>query len=108
MVPFWWIAAPFGLSLPLDYCPKASPSDGSRIGSDAIQLRILPGAAIPPSPPGSRHWGAIQARAPSLGFEIFPVDVRDAGELERAFAGLGAHPKWRHHRDGELHGSGSA
>jgi ABC-type uncharacterized transport system substrate-binding protein len=37
---------------------------------------------------GIGQWGAIQAVAPSLGFEIFPVDVRDAGELERAFAGL--------------------
>ena len=53
------------------------------------------------------QWGAIQAVAPSLGFEIFPVDVRDAGELER-ICRFGAHPKWRHHCDGELHGSGSA
>jgi putative ABC transport system substrate-binding protein len=37
---------------------------------------------------GIGQWGAIQAVAPSLGFEIFPVDVRDTGELERAFAGL--------------------
>jgi putative ABC transport system substrate-binding protein len=41
---------------------------------------------------GIGQWGAIQAVAPSLGFEIFPVDVRDAGELERAFAGLARTP----------------
>ena len=28
--------------------------------------------------------GAIQSVAPSLGVEVSPVDVRDAGEIERA------------------------
>jgi hypothetical protein len=42
-VPFWWIAAPFGLALAVGRPPKGvPPSDGSRIGSDAIQFRILP------------------------------------------------------------------
>ena len=42
-VPFWWIAAPFGLALAVERPPKGvPPSDGSRIGSDAIQFRILP------------------------------------------------------------------
>jgi putative ABC transport system substrate-binding protein len=39
---------------------------------------------------GPAEFGAIQAVAPSLGVELRPVDVRDAGEIERAitmFAG---------------------
>jgi putative ABC transport system substrate-binding protein len=39
---------------------------------------------------GPAEFGAIQAVAPSLGVELRPVDIRDAGELERAitmFAG---------------------
>jgi putative ABC transport system substrate-binding protein len=34
--------------------------------------------------PGLAQFGAIQALAPSLGVELRPVDVRDAGEIERA------------------------
>jgi putative ABC transport system substrate-binding protein len=33
---------------------------------------------------GGGQLGAIQAMAPSLGVELSPVDVRDAGEIERA------------------------
>ena len=33
---------------------------------------------------GIGQFGAIQAVAPSLGVELSPVDVRDAGEIERA------------------------
>jgi putative tryptophan/tyrosine transport system substrate-binding protein len=33
---------------------------------------------------GIGQFGAIQALAPSLGMELSPVDVRDAGEIERA------------------------
>jgi putative ABC transport system substrate-binding protein len=39
---------------------------------------------------GPAEFGAIQAVAPSLGVELRPVDIRDAGEMERAitmFAG---------------------
>ena len=40
--------------------------------------------------PAIRHWtgqfAAIQAVAPSLGVEVSPVNVRDAGEIERAVA----------------------
>ena len=44
------------------------------------------------SPPGSRHrrrigqFAAIQSVAPSLGVEFRPIDMRDAGEIERAIA----------------------
>jgi ABC-type uncharacterized transport system substrate-binding protein len=36
------------------------------------------------SPSGSGQFGVIQAVAPSLRVEVNPVNVRDAGELERA------------------------
>ena len=32
---------------------------------------------------GIGQWGAIQSVAPSFGVELFPVGVRDAGEIER-------------------------
>jgi putative ABC transport system substrate-binding protein len=35
---------------------------------------------------GSGQLGAIQGAAPSLGLELRPVDVRNAGEIERALA----------------------
>ena len=35
---------------------------------------------------GPGQFGAIQAVAPSLGVDLRPVDVRDAGEIERAIA----------------------
>jgi putative ABC transport system substrate-binding protein len=38
------------------------------------------------SPAGNAQFGAIQAMAPSLGVEVSPVNMRDAGELERAVA----------------------
>ena len=31
-------------------------------------------------------WGAIQAAAPSLGLDVSPINLRDAGEIERAVA----------------------
>ena len=42
------------------------------------------------NPAGIAQFGAIQATAQSLGVEVSPVSVRDAGEIERAvvaFAG---------------------
>jgi len=35
---------------------------------------------------GLAQFGAIQALAPSLGVELRPIDVRDAGEIERGLA----------------------
>jgi putative ABC transport system substrate-binding protein len=35
---------------------------------------------------GPAQFGALQGSAPSLGVELRPVDVRDAGEIERAIA----------------------
>jgi len=38
------------------------------------------------NPAGSAQFGAIQAVAPSLGVQVSPVNVRDAGEIERSVA----------------------
>ena len=37
----------------------------------------------PAIPGGTGQWGAIQSVAPSFGVELSPVNVRDAGEIER-------------------------
>jgi putative ABC transport system substrate-binding protein len=47
-------------------------------------------------------WGAIQSVSPSFGVELRPVDVRDAGEIERALAAFARSP------NGGLIGTGSA
>ena len=41
---------------------------------------------------GIGQFGAIQSVAPSLGVEVSPVDVRDAGEIERAVAAFARAP----------------
>jgi putative tryptophan/tyrosine transport system substrate-binding protein len=44
-------------------------------------------AAVLPDPAvasGIGQFGAVQIVAPSLGVQVTPVDVRDAGEIERA------------------------
>ena len=38
------------------------------------------------NPAGIAQFGAIQAAAQSLGVEVSPISVRDAGEIERAVA----------------------
>ena len=35
---------------------------------------------------GIGQWGAIQTAAPSFGVEVSPINVRDAGEIQRAVA----------------------
>jgi putative ABC transport system substrate-binding protein len=42
----------------------------------------------PAIPSGIGQFSVIQAVAPSLGLEVFPVNVRDAGEIERALEAL--------------------
>jgi putative ABC transport system substrate-binding protein len=37
-------------------------------------------------------WGAIQSVSPSFGVELRPVDVRDAGEIERAVSSFARSP----------------
>ena len=41
---------------------------------------------------GAGQFGAIQAVAPSLGIELRPIDVRDAGEIERALTAFARTP----------------
>ena len=51
-----------------------------------IAPRLTRAAVIrdPADPAGTGQWGAIQTAAPSVGVEVNPVNVRDAGEIERA------------------------
>jgi len=46
----------------------------------------------PARAPGIGQFAAIQAVAPSLGVELSPVDVRDAGEIERAVTAFARSP----------------
>ena len=60
--------------------------------------QIAPGvtrAAVlrdPAKPAGTGQFAVIQAVAPSLGVEVSPVNVRDAGEIERAVAAFARAP----------------
>ena len=53
------------------------------IAPGVTRVAVLRDPAIPA---GIGQFGAIQAVAPSLGVEVSPVNVRDAGEIERAIA----------------------
>src|SRR6516162_6994645 len=44
------------------------------------------------SPVDGAQFGAIQAVAPSLGVEVIPISLRDAGELEHAIAAFARSP----------------
>ena len=57
---------------------------------------------------GIGQFGAIQSAAPSLGMEASPVNVRDAGEIERDHHGFRAFLEWRRDRDGEPGGVASS
>jgi len=45
-----------------------------------------------PATSGMGQFGAIQSVAPTLGVEVSPVNVRDAGEIERGIAGFARTP----------------
>jgi len=55
---------------------------------------------------GGGQLGVIQAVAPSVGVEVIPLNVRDAGEIERD--SLRAFAEWRPGRDGKHFGGGSS
>ena len=59
-----------------------------------IAPRVTRAAVLrdPASAPGIGQFAAIQAVAPSLGVELSPVDVRDAGEIERAVTAFARSP----------------
>jgi putative ABC transport system substrate-binding protein len=44
------------------------------------------------TPTGSALFGVIQTAAPSLGVEVIPVNMRDAGEIERAITAFARSP----------------
>src|SRR5262249_33371971 len=46
----------------------------------------------PASPSQTAQFGAIRAVAPSVRIEVIPVNVRDAGEIERAIADFARSP----------------
>jgi len=66
------------------------------IGAKWLELlkEIAPGATRaavirdPTITTGIGQWGAIQSVAPSFGMQVIPVNVRDAGEIERAVTGF--------------------
>ena len=57
-----------------------------QIAPDVTRAAVLRDPAIST---GIGQFGAIQAVAPPLGVEVSPVNVRDAGEIERAIAAFG-------------------
>src|SRR5262249_51386193 len=70
------------------------------IGAKWLELlkEIAPGttrAAVirdPAIATGVGMWGAIQTAAPSLGVELRPLGVRDAGEIQRALTAFAGAP----------------
>ena len=62
----------------------------------------------PANAAGIGQFAAIQAVAPSLRVEVSPVNVRDAGEIERAVAAFARCAEWRSDRDGERVGGRSS
>jgi putative tryptophan/tyrosine transport system substrate-binding protein len=70
------------------------------IGGKWLELlkQIAPGVTRvavlrdPALPSGTGQFGAIQTVAPSFGVDVIPVNVRDAGEIERAVAAFARTP----------------
>jgi putative ABC transport system substrate-binding protein len=60
-----------------------------QIAPGVTRAAVLRNAATPTGP---AQFGVIQAVAPSLRVEVNPVDMRDAGEIERAVAALARAP----------------
>ena len=65
----------------------AGAAQGDRAGRDAGG-----GLRDPAKPTGTGQFAAIQAVAPSLRVEVNPVNMRDAGEIERAVAAFAHAP----------------
>ena len=74
----------------------AGVAQGDRAARDARRS-----SSGPRLPAGIGQFGAIQAVAPSFGVELSPVNVRDAGEIERAVAAFARELEWRPDRDCE-------
>jgi putative ABC transport system substrate-binding protein len=60
-----------------------------QITPSVTRVAVIRDAAITA---GIGLWGAIQSVSPSFGVELRPIDVRDAGEIERAIAAFASNP----------------
>ena len=60
-----------------------------QIAPNVTRVAVVRDAAITA---GIGFWGAIQSVSPSFGVELRPVDVRDAGEIERALTAFAGSP----------------
>lgn len=60
-----------------------------QIAPGVMRVAVLRDTA---SPSGNAQFGAIQAMAPSLRVEVTPVNMRDAGEIERSLAAFARAP----------------
>ena len=60
-----------------------------QIAPGVTRVAVLRDPAIPTGP---AQFGVIQSAAPSLGVEVSPVNVRDAGEIERAITAFARSP----------------
>jgi len=60
-----------------------------QIAPGVIRVAVFRDAS---SPSGNAQFGAIQAMAPSLRVEVTPVNMRDAGEIERFLAAFARAP----------------
>jgi putative tryptophan/tyrosine transport system substrate-binding protein len=58
-----------------------------QVASNVMRAAVL---RDPVTPSGTGQFGVIQTVATSIGLEVFPVNARDAGGIERALATLGA------------------
>src|SRR5215475_3740530 len=65
----------------------AGAAQRDRAGHDTAAVIRDPAIAA-----GLGLWGAIQTAAPSLGVELRPLGVRDAGEIERAITAFARSP----------------
>jgi putative tryptophan/tyrosine transport system substrate-binding protein len=60
-----------------------------QIAPGVTRAAVLRDSALPS---GTGQFGAIQTAAPSFGMEVVPVNMRDAGEIERAVAAFARTP----------------
>ena len=60
-----------------------------QVAPNVTRAAVLRDPAIPS---GTGQFGAIQSVAPSLGVELSPINIRDAGELERAVTAFAQKP----------------
>src|SRR5262249_58294672 len=58
-----------------------------QVASNVMRAAVL---RDPVTPSGTGQFGVIQTVASSIGLEVFPINARDGGGIERALATLGA------------------